>query len=127
MNFSVLARSGSSSPVFGVLLAYADEANHTGIRFVTDDYDQSRPAVALVQVKNGKPTTIGEGKPVGNLAFWGRDSYELRVGVTSQEIRAWLNGRTLARWPNPGLSPEAHSGLFLLGPSRMRFDAIVVE
>ena len=119
VQFSVLLKSGSSAPVWGVLLAYQSELERTRLQFFADDYDGGRPYVALYTARDGKDVPVVKPQRVLDYDFWGRDTHRLTVQIGDQQVRAVLDGRVLGRWPNPGIV-AAPKGLYVLGPSRMQ-------
>jgi hypothetical protein len=126
VTFRVLLKSGSTAPLWGVLLGYHSELEHTRLQFFTDDYDGGRPYVALYVAKGGKDGTVTAPQRVLDYDFWGRDSHKLIVQIGDQQVRAVLDGRQLGRWPNPGIT-AASKGLYLLGGSRMEFESFAAR
>jgi hypothetical protein len=123
VGFRVLLKSGSTAPLWGVLLSYSSALDHIRLQFFSDDYDGGRPYVALYVAKDGKDATVGPPRRVLDYQFWGRDSHRLTVQIGDQQVRAVLDDRELGRWPNPGIT-AASKGLYLLGGSRMLFESV---
>jgi hypothetical protein len=122
VQFRVLLSSGSSAPVWGVLLSYQSELEHTRLGFYADDYDGRRPYVALYSARNGKDGPVAKPQRVLDYDFWGRDSHRLTVQIGDQQVRATLDGQPLGRWPNPGIM-AAPKGLYVQGGSNILFES----
>jgi hypothetical protein len=126
VKFAILVRSGPLNPYWGVILAYQDETHYTNIHFVSDSYKQNQPQGASVTVDGTRTVRLGEPFPLA-FPFWGRDQHELRVDVDADYIEAWLDEDLLGSWKNPRLYPGTKKGLFVFGPSTVRFDSLTVE
>lgn len=124
--FAVQLRSGALSPWFGVILAYQDEMRHVNLQFSSNSYANDQPQATLM-VADGSGWRRSGDTVALPFAFWGRDTHELRVTVTDAEVRAWIDGQAIGRFPNPKAYPSGTKGMFLLGGSRLRVDSFEIQ
>jgi hypothetical protein len=124
---TVLMRSGSLAPLWGIVLGYQDEANHLRLEFFSDSYDRHRPYAGLFLTRNGQHKTIGPTFRLSGVDFWGRDKHRVAVEVRHPEIIATIDGQPLGRWRYQDPLPPPRKALYLWGSSRIRFDSVEIE
>ena len=123
----VVMSGGPMSPWWGIVLAYQDETHHIHLQFTTDSYAKNQPQVGLVLANGATARPVGLSSPLPDLPFWGRDLHEIRVEVNPDEVVVIFNGQFVKNWPNPRTFPSTTKGLFVNGPSRVRFESFTVE
>lgn len=121
--FAVLTASGEGAPLFALALSYFSDTNFV----LLESYTQKRqPYMKLSWAKDGNGGPIGE--PIQlPIAFWGRETHELKVSKSATSIRASLNKEDLGEWPILNYTPGGVKGMFIWFGSRMRFDSFLVS
>ena len=125
--FQVLTATGPLAPWWGIVLAYQDESHHVTLYFSTDSYNGNKPAAGVMLANGAGARPVGPPVALPEIPWWGRDTHEVRVTV-GEKIETWLNGYPMGTWQNPRqVVTGGPKGLFLIGPSKMRFDAFELE
>ena len=121
-HFAVLTGSGEGAPLFALALSYFDDTNFV----ILESYTQKRqPYMKLSWAKDGNGGPIGE--PIElPIAFWGRDTHEIKVTKSASTIHISLNKEDLGEWSVRNYTPGGVKGMFIWFGSRMRFDSFVV-